>query len=87
MGEGSHEGLGWLTLLIQNVPDHRTGVSKMEILRDFCAEPNGMSVIASSQLAQIVSVYCVSTVGRGSQSQGGFDCIKASGGQRVEVEE
>ena len=59
MGEGSHEGLGWLTLLIQNVPDHRTGVSKMEILRDFCAEPNGVSVTASSQLAQIMCLCIV----------------------------
>lgn len=59
MGEGSHEGLGWLTLLIQNVPDHRTGVSKMEILRDFCAEPNGVSVTACSQLAQIMCLCIV----------------------------
>lgn len=59
MGEGSHEGLGWLTLLIQNVPDHRTGVSEMEILRDFCAEPNGVSVTASSQLAQIMCLCIV----------------------------
>ena len=31
----------------------------MEILRDFCAEPNGVSVTASSQLAQIMCLCIV----------------------------
>ena len=34
-------------------------MSKMEILRDFCAEANGVSVTASSQLAQIVYLCIV----------------------------
>ena len=34
-------------------------MSKAEILRDFCAEANGVSVTVSSQVAQIVYLYIV----------------------------